>query len=38
MTELRQVEETVDRRGRELGLAAVSGSFIRLPNSLVLQP
>lgn len=36
--EQRQVEGTVDRRGRELGLAAVPGSFIRLPNPLIQQP
>jgi hypothetical protein len=38
MTELRQVEETVDRRGRKLGLAAVPSSFIRLQNPLTQQP
>ena len=38
MTELRQVEETVDCRGRKLGLAAVPSSFIRLQNPLTQQP
>jgi hypothetical protein len=36
--EKRQVEGTVDRPGRELGLAAVSGSFIRQANLLIQQP